>query len=1358
MNWFRRPELGLRAQRLLASTPAEVAFTRKPSWNSALGGMSVEKREQIVEAVKSGDSTVLVATAGTDDSQAPAVPGATLRRWLRASTFTPAAEPQLAHDTWAKEYEFNFGVLKTVAKMRVTTSPVDEDANACWLLEASWLFCPLCGRKKARTKTQRWSILDLRQQEVCRPCCDVSAMDLLSPAPADVLDTRLLVYTTPQKSIWHSWSAAIGSGELPLTLVLTEAELSNLAVLTIHVDYRSRRGGNAEITSKQKRSLTRCRWRTDPLRSLGRSDLAARAFAWLLRTNDTYRAWVDRHAALFQETGELATSHRELQTAELLLRSPGVEVAVRPWLYPVASLADTDYHERLMPLGWMTSKNKPSVRTGILRKLESRCVDYSADFPLQCLLYDICMAKTISSVQAIADKQKVAPEQIASDMDGFDVYWHQQLRKMEDICRQEYEKTLSLDTALPSVFLTVAPAEWRYLLHNGIFHQGPLSDQQQNMTLHLYHTLQVMLEHHILKDGASLNRIGIARVRQWSFRFEFQARGTLHLHAVLWADLLPGWKASDLTGRSGTLHQSAFVNLLEELFRSRADVQCGDGHHNLLQYVAGYVSKASDALSFSHQQAHKDGTAAEISKWRQCYRLLCKRSPMEQEVTMEFAGLPMVRHSFSGHAVFAPVPGSQAKNTSREQYQVYQFFLRRPENENGCARGLSYMQWLRQFRVLDAEKKQVTKRNVAGPMKNMECGVAMQFPFELLDIFVGAWAATFLPDMLEIRLCPDTDKDECHYPPDLLHEKIRRASFDAADGCKYLKAVLCLDRFQLYRRDPLVFHPNVGELLAMMETDLILRGLTADRIATFKARIHALTLLLCAFRDGRQDPALWTARSVSAPPRRVWSKEQQQVLEHVQRGTTISDAKEMETAPRILQVAGGPGTGKTEVIIAAVRQALEDGCRVLIAGPIGLLVSMYRLRLPNLQNLTMETVHAAFRITRDADAAYVPPGRLRHYDLIVIDEVSQIEAAVWRKLKTGLGELSPCPFVCFVGDFQQLQPLQGGPELQAALERERLDNNILYVKLEQHEAARSVDPTMLQFLENARMRQPSREALLAFFQGRMLLTDVDIAARHALAVEAQSGSRFTFLTVTNQGAASLNLGRLGIEFPEAAAVLRAGGGLPAELDHVALDRGMRLRLTQNIDKDRGFVNGNTGLIRSMLRSDVFVLDSDQGLPILVHPITRNGKKFLPVSYGWATTMRRAQGATLEKVGLWFDRRVPDRGYAYVGLSRAKRQADVYLLGRVRRTDWRPVNGEDDPEEQSRPSALSESTHSSDMNLEDSSSYADAESFGHTSTPESSTPEPSIRTSDESPDWASASSSSNPFDRSHSGEDDVGMSD
>ncbi|CAE7941368.1 unnamed protein product [Symbiodinium sp. KB8] len=229
--------------------------------------------------------------------------------------------------------------------------------------------------------------------------------------------------------------------------------------------------------------------------------------------------------------------------------------------------------------------------------------------------------------------------------------------------------------------------------------------------------------------------------------------------------------------------------------------------------------------------------------------------------------------------------------------------------------------------------------------------------------------------------------------------------------------------------------------------------------------------------------------------------EQQEVLNHVQRGTTISDAADMETSRRVLQVAGGPGTGKTEVIIAAVRRALEDGCRVLIAGPLGLLVSMYRLRLPHLQNLTMETLHSAFRITRDADATYIPPGRLRHYDLIVVDEVSQIDAFVWRKLKTALGEL------------------------------QREDNLILYVKLEHHEAARSVDPAMLDFLEAARLEQPSRGALVDFFRNRILPADPIAATRAALNMEARTHERLTFLTVPNQGAAYLNLARLELQLP-----------------------------------------------------------------------------------------------------------------------------------------------------------------------------------------------------------------------------------
>ncbi|CAE7394315.1 pif1 [Symbiodinium pilosum] len=880
-------------------------------------------------------------------------------------------------------------------------------------------------------------------------------------------------------------------------------------------------------------------------------------------------------------------------------------------------MADTNIQERLLPLGWTASRSKPGIRASFMRKMQSRCVDYTKDFPLKCLLYDVCMARAISAVQAIAQQNKMSPEKVASDMDTFEEYWHQQLRKMEDICRLEFARTGSMDAALPSVFFTVAPAEWRYLLHEGLFEGGSLADQQQKITLRQYHTLETLLEFHIFKDGDSLQRIGIAKVRQWSFRFEFQSRGTLHLHAVLWADLLPNSSAESMTGRSGADKKSPFVRLLEELFSSRADVQVGDGAHNLLRYVAGYFSKASDALQFSREQAHHAGSPTETSKWR-------KKSPMEQEMLMEFAGL---RRSFSGHAIYAPIPGSTARNSSRDQYLVYQYYLKEQKDGLGSAHGLSYIEWLRRYRVVDANQHTVARRNVAGPARSCDCGVAMTFPFELLGIFIGAWAATFLKELPEYRILPDTSKDKDNYGTSHNNENMRRSSFMAPEGCKHLKAVLSLDDFQLPNANPSEFHPDIGKLLSQIEQDLILRGLGDDLVATFKARMHACTLLLLDVRNGFEDPGLWSAKKISAVPRRVWSEEQQLVLDHIKAGTAVSDAAIMENSCRILQVGGGPGAGKTEVVIAAIRQALQDNCRVLIAGPIGLLVSMYRLRLPNLNNLTMETVHSAFRITRHADEAYIPPGRLRQYDLIVIDEVSQIEAVVWRKLRTALGELAPSPFVVFVGDFQQLQPLSGGPELESALQKQRDAQSIFYVELKHRQAARTVDAEMLSFLNATRVRQPTREELQTFFGGRIWPSDVVAAARTAKAIESISDKNFTFLTVTNKGAALLNLARLQLEFPQAAAILAQGGGMPTESDKVAVAPGMRMRLTHNVDRERGFVNGK-------------------------------------------------------------------KRYAYVGVSRAKRRADVLLMGRIRRSDWRAVKGEGS-DEQNEVSGLSESTHSSE---------------------------------------------------------------
>ena len=94
-------------------------------------------------------------------------------------------------------------------------------------------------------------------------------------------------------------------------------------------------------------------------------------------------------------------------------------------------------------------------------------------------------------------------------------------------------------------------------------------------------------------------------------------------------------------------------------------------------------------------------------------------------------------------------------------------------------------------------------------------------------------------------------------------------------------------------------------------------------------------------------------------------------------------------------------------------------------------------------------------------------------------------------------------------------------------------------------------------------------------------------------MEVTENKKFMFLTVTNKAAAALNQARLQLEFPEEARQLAEGRGWPAEVGRVLLATHMRVRLTHNVNKDEGFVNGNMGHIRKMLRSDVFIMESSQ---------------------------------------------------------------------------------------------------------------------------------------------------------------------
>ena len=126
-------------------------------------------------------------------------------------------------------------------------------------------------------------------------------------------------------------------------------------------------------------------------------------------------------------------------------------------------------------------------------------------------------------------------------------------------------------------------------------------------------------------------------------------------------------------------------------------------------------------------------------------------------------------------------------------------------------------------------------------------------------------------------------------------------------------------------------------------------------------------------------------------------------------------------------------------------------------------------------------------------------------------------------------------------------------------------------------------------------------------------------------------------------------------------------------------RGIVIRLSRNFDKQRGFVNGALARIEDSLDGDrVFTARLiGTGNMVLVYAMLENGQMFLPCCYGYASTIRRAQGADLVHGCIYFDqrKRAAGRGYGYVAVSRFKSREGCYLYGKLRMTDFLPVGEE-----------------------------------------------------------------------------------
>ena len=179
---------------------------------------------------------------------------------------------------------------------------------------------------------------------------------------------------------------------------------------------------------------------------------------------------------------------------------------------------------------------------------------------------------------------------------------------------------------------------------------------------------------------------------------------------------------------------------------------------------------------------------------------------------------------------------------------------------------------------------------------------------------------------------------------------------------------------------------------------------------------------------------------------------------------------------------------------------------------------------------------------------------------------------------------------------------------------------------------------------------------------------------------------FTWLTSTNRGAQDIckaALNNKGISEADTANGYLCDPTTKSTLGILAI-AGMILRLSRNLDKSRGFVNGALCIVIEQLCGNGFFIAKllGSGNYVLIHPMEENGSVFLPGCYGYATTIIRAQGASLSMGCIYVDQKYfcAGRGYGYVAASRFRRRGGCYLYGHLHRTDFLPVGGDGNEDE------------------------------------------------------------------------------
>ena len=369
-----------------------------------------------------------------------------------------------------------------------------------------------------------------------------------------------------------------------------------------------------------------------------------------------------------------------------------------------------------------------------------------------------------------------------------------------------------------------------------------------------------------------------------------------------------------------------------------------------------------------------------------------------------------------------------------------------------------------------------------------------------------------------------------------------------------------------------------------------------------------------------------------------------------------------------LFLTGRAGTGKTTML----RQFMEAaGDSAIVLAPTGVAA----------MNAGGQTLHSFFklppRLIEPQDIKRLRTARLmKTIDTLIIDEISMVRSdmldAIDRSLKLNRANKRPFGGVRMIlaGDLHQLPPVVRGEEVQIL--QERYGGSYFF----NAPAFKQAEFALLALKHVFRQADPRFLALLGSLRkGRVTPADASIFDSIVSTRSATDASEtHVVLTPNNANAYRINRARLE-DLPGKEHIFEASiqgtfdeKTYPTEAD-LELKEGARVMLIKN-DPEGRWVNGSLCTVSGFSGRNV-VVDLD-GHSYEIEPAAWEKYKYaldpetkkvsrevvgtfkqVPLRLAYAVTIHKAQGLTLDKVFIDFDRGMFAHGQAYVAFSRAR---------------------------------------------------------------------------------------------------------